>query len=112
MYVGFDALRNDVDYEWQSTAAPFSLKTDDLILMHAATPGTEVSETTFKADGIAGIGDGIPCRLGPGTYTVETAIATVAHGSYELESPHRPGERFTFNAYDAEYPLCRFKPLD
>jgi hypothetical protein len=88
-----DALRSHDDLDWEVLAADFHLQSDELVLMHGACTGTEVREMTESADGLVGIGEAIPCRLGRGTYRVEIAKLTLS-----------------LDSWDAEYPLCRFRP--
>jgi hypothetical protein len=66
-----DLLRGDA-LPWRRFRRRMGLSNGDLILFHAASAGEEVRELDTFGEGYAVIGDGIPIRLGPGDYAIES----------------------------------------
>jgi hypothetical protein len=66
-----DLLRGD-RLAWHRFRRRIELSNGDLVLFHAASAGEEVRELDTFGEGYAVIGDGIPFRLEPGTYAIES----------------------------------------
>jgi hypothetical protein len=58
---------------WRRFRRRAGLSNGDLVLLHAASTGEELREPNTFGDGYAVIGDGVPVRLEPGLYAIESA---------------------------------------
>jgi hypothetical protein len=58
---------------WHRFRREMELSNGDLVLLHAASAGEEVQELHTFGEGHAAIGDGVPVRMEPGTYVLESA---------------------------------------
>jgi hypothetical protein len=58
---------------WRRFRRRVELSNGDLVLLHAASAGEELRELDTFDDGHAVIGDGVPVRLEPGVYAIESS---------------------------------------
>jgi Immunity protein 21 len=67
-----DLLRGD-HLTWCRFRRRVGLSNGELVLLHAASAGEELRELDAFGDGYAVIGDGVPVRLEPGVYAIESS---------------------------------------